>query len=221
MFALTALVISAAPAVAILYRSAGIVSGATLLRWLVRQEPERLRTWASSSVPLLVLPYLLALANQLVSTEWRSWQRGIAETYSLGWLPLFDYYIVTKAEAAKNIVGHVLMYVPVGVAVWLRAPQAGRGTLAFGLGALLSLLVEAGRYLRPGLEGDINAIAVGGFAAMLTLPVMDMAWLLLVELTRRSHAGAEGDSARCQSDSAALAAPGSPLAVASGEVEHY
>ena len=169
----------------------GIILGAAALRWLVRQELVKVRAWAAAAVPWLIVPYLLALAfaNQLVSTEWRTWQRALAETYSLGWLPLFDYYIVTKAEAAKNVVGHVLMYLPVGVAVWLRGPRAGRGALAFALGALLSLVVEAGRYLRPGLEGDINAVAVGGVAAMLAIPLMDHAWSLLAEMVRRRRWG--------------------------------
>jgi hypothetical protein len=144
-------------------------------------------------VPWLILPYLLALAaaNQLLSGEWRSWQRAVAESYSLGWLPLFDYYIVTKAEAAKNVVGHVLMYFPAGIAIWLRFPRgAATTTLAFAAGALLSLAVETGRYLRPGLEGDINAVAVGGVAAMLAAPLMDLGWSLLAELVRRSGPGA-------------------------------
>jgi hypothetical protein len=188
VFALSTLVISASPSVvAILYRTLGIVLGAAALRWVVRQNTTQVRARAASAVPWLIVPYLLALAfaNQLVSTEWRSWDRAIAETYHLGWLPLFDYYIVTKAEAAKNVVGHVLMYLPVGVAVWLRGPRAGRGAWAFVIGALLSLVVEAGRYLRPGLEGDINAVVVGGVAAMLAVGLMDLAWALLTELARR------------------------------------
>ncbi len=148
IYGLSTLVMGANPAVvAIAYRTAGIVIGAALLSWLVRQEPERLRAWAAAAVPYLMVVYLLMLAavNRVISTEWRSWTQAMAETYSLGRLPLFDYYIVTKADAAKNIVAHALMYMPIGVAVWLRAPRRGAMALAGTLGALLSAAIEVAR----------------------------------------------------------------------------
>ena len=223
LFAVTALVISATPVLpAILYRAFGIVLGAVLLRQVVRQDPERLRSHAAAMVPWLVLPYLLALAlaNQLVSPAWRSFQHGIEETNTLGWLPLYDYYIVTKAAAAKSFVGHVWMYVPVGVAVWLRGPRTGRAPLAFALAALLSLFVETARYMRPGLEGDINAIAVAGLGAMLTLPLMDRAWSLLVELARRAPESGQPRGAPAQVSRPSPPSRRDPAAPA-GPVEEY
>ena len=51
-----------------------------------------------------------------------------------------------------------------------------------------SALVEAARYARPGIEGDINAVAVGGLAAALTVWVLDLTWSLLTELVRQTRA---------------------------------
>ena len=143
--------------------------------------------------------------------------QAMAETYPLGLLPLFDYYIVTKADAAKNIVAHALMYIPIGVAVWLRAPRRGAMAVAFILGASLSAAIEVARYLRPGLEGDINAIAVGGLAAMLTVPAMDLAWSLLGELARRSAAARQHEA---EQRTAAVSEP-AQSATPIGEVEQY
>ncbi|MFO1026951.1 MAG: VanZ family protein [Acetobacteraceae bacterium] len=215
IFALTTLVMGAAPGmIAITYRTFGIVIGGVLMHWLVRQDMDRLRRWLSALVPWMVLPYLAALilVNQLASTHWRSYEQIAPEVDLRGLLPLFDYYIVPKADAAKNIVGHVLMYIPIGITVWLRGPRRGRTVLAFLLGGLLSLGIEVARYFRPGLQGDINAVAVGAFAAALTVPAMDLAWSLLGDLVRQT---ANPRMRWEQRDATAVVLPGA------GEVEHY
>jgi VanZ family protein len=191
LYAVSTLVMGAWPAlISIAYRSAGILVGAVSLHWLVRQDLQALRQRLARIVPWTTLPYLVALmvVNGLVSAHWRTPERALAETYPLGFLPLFDYYIVSKAEAAKNIAAHALMYMPIGVAVWLRsAPRAGGG-LAFALAALLSFGVETGRYLRPGLEGDINAVAVAGLSAYLAAQLMPSFWSWLEVVVRQSAA---------------------------------
>jgi hypothetical protein len=87
--------------------------------------------------------------------------------------------------------------------------------LAFCLGASLSMLVEVARYMRPGLEGDINAVAVGGLAAALALPLLDLAWALLAAIARRS-ASVPAPRSRDRRD---LAPP--PAGRAAGDVEEY
>ncbi len=181
LYALTALVISAFPAMpSILYRTASIVAGAAMLRWLARQDADLLRRRLSRWVPWMVFPYLLSvlLVNRLLSLDWLSWREAFAQAYPLGFLPLFDYYIVTKAEAAKNVVAHAVLYMPVGVLLWLRYGDRISGR-AFALAASLSFIVESGRYFRPGLEGDINAIAVAGLASFLTVRLMPSVWSMV------------------------------------------
>jgi VanZ family protein len=187
LYGLTALVISAFPVMpAVLYRTAGIVAGAAMIRWLARQDAEALRRWLSRLVPWAAVPYLLSvlLVNRLLSVDWLSWPEAVVQAYPLGFLPLFDYYIVTKAEAAKNIVAHAVLYMPVGVMLWLRYGDRVGG-LAFVLAALLSFVVELGRYFRPGLEGDINAIAVAGLASLLAVRLMPQAWSMVQALGRQ------------------------------------
>lgn len=190
LFLLSALVLGATPIMAsILYRTLGIMSGAMSLRWLARQDPVRLRTILRRLVPWMIVPYLLALlvANQLLSWHWLTPREAVAQAYPLGLIPLFDYYIVSKAAAAKNIVAHALIYMPVGVGLWLREENRSKGP-AFFLAAALSFGVELARYLRPGLEGDINAIVVAGLSAMLAIRLMPVVWSMLTTLTAQSAA---------------------------------
>lgn len=188
LYALATLVMGASPVLAaVFYRCGGIMIGAALLRWAVGQDPRRLRHRLGTWVPWLVVPYLLALAvvNGLVSLHWRSPAEAADSVYLLGLLPLFDYYIVPKGDAAKNVVAHFVMYMPIGAALWLRTPWLRNGAKAFAIGTAVSLAVEAGRYLRPGLEGDINAVFVGGLGAFVATHVLSSAWKAIHALAMR------------------------------------
>jgi hypothetical protein len=188
IFAVSTLVMGATPVIAsILYRTLGIVIGAALLRWLTKLDAERLRDVLRGLVPWMIVPYVLAvlLVNRLLSAHWLSPEVAIAQAYPLGIWPLFDYYIVSKAAAAKNIVAHALLYMPIGMGVWLRAGSQRWGR-AFLLAAMLSFGVELGRYLRPGLEGDINAVVIAGLAAALTTRLMPAVWSMVLRLAGES-----------------------------------
>jgi hypothetical protein len=74
---------------------------------------------------------------------------------------------------------------PVGILLWLRYGEPGVRR-AFGVAALLSLVVEVARYFRPGLEGDPNAVVVGGLAAALAARLMPAVWSMLQDLRRQS-----------------------------------
>lgn len=187
IFAASALVMGANPRMsAILYRTAGIVSGAAILRWLGGQNINELHRRLTRLVPWLIPLYLIAvlLVNRVASPHWLTPNQAAQQFYPLGVLPLFDYYIVSKAAAAKNIVGHALAYMPVGAALWLRDGRQRTGQ-AFVLAALLSAGIEAARYFRPGLEGDINAVVVGGLSAALTMRLMPGIWAMLAMLARQ------------------------------------
>ncbi|HXT79196.1 MAG TPA: VanZ family protein [Acetobacteraceae bacterium] len=222
VLALTVLLISGTPSLAsLIYRTIGIAFGAALMRWLVQQDMGRLRRGLSAAVPWLVLPYLAILlaVNGLAITDWRSPAEALHTLYRLGLVPLFDYYIVSKADAARNIVAHAVMYAPVGVMVWLRAGARDRAGLAFCLGVLLALCVEMGRYLRPGLEGDINAIAVAGLSAWVAAKLMPAAWRMLegLEAPRPHGTAAVGWRDRAAAARALKRAGGE----VSGEIERY
>jgi VanZ family protein len=181
---LSTLLISGAPTLAsLVIRTAGIALGAWSMRWLVRQDADRvldrlrlLSIWAS-------LPYLVLLlaVNGLLSIHWRGPAEVVKSINPLGLLPFFDYYIVSKADAAKNIVAHAVMYAPLGLFVWLRGARPTRALFA---AIVLASIVEVGRYMRPGLEGDMNAVAVAGLAALLTVRLMPGIWWMLEGVTR-------------------------------------
>jgi hypothetical protein len=188
IFALTALVISGYPVMAsILYRTGGILIGAAAMLWLTRQDPAALRQRLRRLAAWMVVPYVLALllVSGLLSVHWLSARDAIAQANPLGLLPLFDYYIVSKAEAAKNIAGHAVLYAPIGVLLWMRYDTKGGGR-AFFLATMAALLVELARYFRPGLEGDINTVALAGLSAMLASRLMPAVWLMLGALVRQS-----------------------------------
>jgi VanZ family protein len=210
LYCLAVLVISAFPvAPSILYRTVGVIAGAASISWLVRQDAnallQRLERWTWWTV----LPYLggVLLVNRLLSVDFLSWQEAAAQAYPLGFLPLFDYYIVTKAEAAKNIAAHFALYMPVGPMLWLRNRDTGPAQ-AFAVAAILSSMVELGRYFRPGLQADVNAVVVAGVASVLALWLMPRGWSMLLALQR--HSGAEAGKL-----------PRPELVPLVGEVEHY
>lgn len=182
VYALSCLVISGTASLpAIGFRTLGVTLGAWAIHWLTRQNPDQIKQVLGRVVPWAAPVYLVALAaaNGLLSFDWTTPSHAARDFYLYGLIPLFDYYIVTKAQAAKNLMGHATMYAPVGLMVWLRAKHASGKTTAFILAALLSAIVEAGRFLRPGLVPDINAIPLAGAAAWCALALMPMLWRML------------------------------------------
>jgi glycopeptide antibiotics resistance protein len=190
LFGLSVLVISGTAMLApILFRTFGMIAGAAMLMWLIRQDPDSIRSFLRSAAPWLAVPYLagLAVVNRVASLHWLSWDDAIAQLYPLGLLPLFDYYIVTKGTAAKNIIGHALMYLPAGVLLWMRYGRPAAWPAAI-LAFAISFVVETARYFRPGLEGDINVLAVASLSALAGARLAPAAWDVLTTLIRHSAA---------------------------------
>jgi VanZ family protein len=182
VYALTCLVISGSPsAAAIGFRTIGIAIGAWLIHWLTRQNAAQIKWDLERLVPFVVPVYLVTLAavNGLLSRDWITPARAADDFYIYGLIPLYNYYIVTKPQAAKNIVGHAILYAPIGVMLWLRMKHDGGKAASFAIAASLSAVVEAGRFLRPGLVPDINAIPVAGVGAWAAFTLTPVLWRLL------------------------------------------
>jgi hypothetical protein len=182
VYALSSLLISGGPSLpAVGFRTIGIGLGAWLMHWLTGRKPDQIRHHLSRLVPCAIPLYLIVLAavNGLLSHDWISPTEAAKDFYQLGLLPLFNYYIVTKPQAAKNIVGHVIMYAPIGIMVWLRAKHEGGRRVAFALGWFLSMAVEIGRFLRPGLVPDENAVPLAGMAAWAAAAAMPSLWRMV------------------------------------------
>ena len=184
LWLLSLLLISGAPSLtSLLMRLVGIVLGTWAIRWLIRQDVYWLWYRLSSLSVWVAMPYLLLLlaVNGLLSLDWQTPTEAVQSINPQGLLPLFNYYIVSKAAMAKNLVSHMVMYAPIGLFFWL---NGARATLASACALWLALMVEAGRYLRPGLEGDVNAVAVAGVAAFLTARAMPLLWDMLKGLAQ-------------------------------------
>lgn len=179
------MLISGAPAlISLALCTVGVALGAWATHWLLRQDVDRLLYRLRSLSAWAALPYvvLLLAANGLLSLDWRTPAEAVQSINALGLIPLFDCYIVSKATAARNIVAHAVMYAPIGLFIWL---NGARATVALASALLLALIVEACRYMRPGLEGDMNAVAVAGAAAYLTARLMPGVWWMTKGVTQR------------------------------------
>ena len=186
VYAATCLLLSGSPSLAaIAFRTAGIALGAWTMHWLTRQSPDRIRHDLARFVPWAIPAYLgtVAAVNGLLSFEWTTPSEAADSFYIYGLIPLYNYYIVTKPQAAKNLIGHAILYAPIGIMIWLRAKQRGGKVAAFVLAALLSATVELGRFLRPGLVPDINAVPLAGIAAWSVAAAMPSVWRMMETVT--------------------------------------
>lgn len=186
IFLLSCLLLSGVPTIATLVtRIVGLAIGIRIMPWAIRKDPDRLRAWIARWSLLAIPPYLVLLifTNGLASSDWLSFDDAYHAIYGRGVLPLFNYYIVSKAQAAKNIVAHAIMFVPVGFLAWARGWRAGA---AFIAAIMLSAVVEGARFFRPTMQGDINDIAVAGLAALLTAAIMPSVWRMLESVTLRT-----------------------------------
>jgi len=166
-------------------RLLGVVAGAMLLRWAAAYDPRRVRYQLGRALPYLLAAYLLllAFANGLLTRGWVAPDQALAGLKLNGLLPLWYFYISSKAHALQSTIVHVAMYAPIGVMVWLRRGGTARTAMAAGImGFLLSLAVELTRAVKPGLQPDINAVLIGTIAAAAANRLMPVLWSTLVSL---------------------------------------
>ncbi len=181
--AATVMVQSASPSLfAILYRTVGIAAGAAIRRRMYIVPVARWQAVAARAVPWILPPYVLAvlLVNGLLTTHWRSFAEALAAFDSRGLIPFWNYYIVSKAQATASLIVHALMFAPVGMMVWLRY-GGGAGATSFAVGAafVFAVIVEIGRWMRPGLLPDISDAFVAAAAAGLALKLMPTVFRML------------------------------------------
>ena len=162
--------------IAVGYLGLGITLGAAAARALDGREIAAVIPWLRGAVLLLALPYLAAVAfvSGLITRSWQSPEQALDGLYYRALMPVYNYYIVSKAEAMFSVIAHAVMYAPVGImaAVLFGARRRTCVAVASILGLLLAVAVEIGRMLKPGMQPDINALfvaaAAAGFAAWIT-----------------------------------------------------
>ena len=188
VFVATTLVISATTnLVSIILRTMGIVIGAAATTRLRRVDLARARQVAARIVPYAWIPYIIAVLfmNGLVTSHWRSFDAARAALDVRGLLPLWHYYIVSKTQAMASLAVHAVMFAPVGVLLSLRgkSPRAGAIQAAM-IAFVFALLVEIGRWLRPGLQPDFNDAVIAAVSAWLAARAMPSIWLMVGSLSR-------------------------------------
>jgi VanZ family protein len=180
---LTTLVLSASPSlVAVFYRTAGIVAGAAIVTWCEGQDPRRWRDRLARLVPVMIPPYLVSVlfVSDLLTPHWRTIWEALAALDEFGLLPFYHHYIVSKAHAAESVVIHVLIFTPIGVMMALRR---GSGRIAVWTAAIIaasfSLVIEFGRWFKPGLQPDFSNAIIAPVAAGLAVRLTDWFWRML------------------------------------------
>jgi len=188
VFVATALVISATTnLVSIILRTIGIVIGAAATAQLSRVNLNRARQVLAQIVPYTWVPYIIAVLfmNGLVTSHWRSFDAARAALDVRGLLPLWHYYIVSKTQAMASLAVHAVMFAPVGLLLSLRgkSPRVDASQAAL-IAFVFALLVEIGRWLRPGLQPDFNDAVIAAVSAWLAARAMPAIWLMIGSLSR-------------------------------------
>jgi len=183
----TMFVMSATPfLVSIIFRTIGVSLGAALAIYLKHVDLLRFRLLLAKATPFLVLPYVLGVLyiNGLLSSHWRTLEEARAAMDFRGLLPLWHYYIVSKAHGLASLAVHIVTFAPIGVLISLRRDRHDDGAiLAAVLASLFSLAVEFGRAMKPGLEPDINSVLIAAVSAWIAVKVMPSVWQMVASLS--------------------------------------
>lgn len=173
-------VLSATPfGIALVYRTAGVGLGLLFME-LIKGRDLRKRHYALGRyVPAAMLAYiaLLAFAGGLADRQWVTLDQATHMLEPRQFLPFWNYYIVSKAHAARSLVAHAFMFAPVGVMIWLRRGFWAKGVVfSAGVAFTLSMLIEVGRWLKPGLRPDFSDPLIAAVAAAMAFKAMPFLW---------------------------------------------
>jgi glycopeptide antibiotics resistance protein len=177
---LTLFVLSATPfAVAILYRMAGIWLGLRFIRGIHGKDLRKRHYAFSRFVPAAFTLYvfLLLLANDVLTSRWVTLDQAVNALEARQFLPFWNFYIVSKAQATQSLVAHLAMFAPVGVMIWVRRGFWSNGAAFSAMVAfLLSLVIELGRWMKPGLRPDFSDPLLAALGAAIAFKAMPYLW---------------------------------------------
>jgi VanZ family protein len=180
---LSLFVLSATPSVlTIVYRTAGIVIGGAAARWLEGQDPGQWRDRLARAVPLMILPYAMAVifVNKLLSSQWRTLQQALAAFDAHTALPFYSHYMVSKADAAQSVAVQFLIFAPIGVmVVFRRSNRRSQIWTAAVIAFMCSLAIETGRWFKPGLQPDFSNAIIAALSASFAVKLTAFLWRAL------------------------------------------
>jgi VanZ family protein len=159
--------------------------------------------WLTALLPIaraMVGLGLLAYAVLFAAIAWRGgWQidGALARLGDQYWLPFYYHYYTTEQEALASLLRNIVLYAPIGIAVWIwqfaglggRRTDLPGGTLVFWLGAVLAMVMEICRLLKPLGHGDPTNILIGAVAAWMAFHLT--AWFAACLLDSPGKSAAE------------------------------
>jgi VanZ family protein len=165
--------------VALIYRTAGAVTGVLLIQRIKGKDLRKRHYYYSRFLPFIFPVYLLLLmfVSGVLSNHWVTLDEAMNALRPPQFLPFWNFYIVSKAHAAQSLVVEAFMFAPIGVMVWLRRGfwSSGVKFSAF-LAFTLSLLMELGRFVKPGLRPDFSDPIIAAIAAAAAFKAMPVLW---------------------------------------------
>jgi VanZ family protein len=183
----TVFVMSATPyLVSIISRTIGIVIGAAAMMQMRHVDYGRVRLLLARLVPVALIPYVLSVLfiNDLLSGHWLTIEEAGATLDYRGLLPLWHYYIVSKAHAMQSLAVHVITFAPIGVMISLQNnDRPGSARLAAAIAFVFSSAIEVGRWLKPGLQPDFNDPFIAAASAWFAVHAVPLAWQMAESLS--------------------------------------
>jgi VanZ family protein len=187
---LTLFVLSATPfALSLISRPVGVALGIWFIFWLKGKDLWKRHYRYAGYVPIAIPVYVILLlwGNGLLTGRWFTVDQAVGALNPRRVVPLWSLYVATKAEAAHAVVATLIIFAPIGGMIWLRRGFWSRGAgfsavLAFGL----SLAIEIGRSMKPGLTPEFTDPFIAAAGAAVTFRVMPALWKLFEQEAKTS-----------------------------------
>lgn len=165
--------------VALIYRTIGAVLGVLFLQRLKGKDLRKRHYYFSRYLPFALPIYLILVmfVSGLLTSQWTTFDEAANALEPRQFLPFWNFYIVSKARATESLVVGLFMFAPIGVMVWLRRGFWSSGAVfsAF-LAFSLSMLMEIGRLMKPGLRPDFSDPIIAALAAAVAFKAMPILW---------------------------------------------
>jgi glycopeptide antibiotics resistance protein len=175
--------------IALVYRTVGAVIGVLFIQRIKGKDLRKRHYYFSQYLPFVFPVYLLLVmfVSGLMSSQWATLDEALNSLEARQFLPFWNFYIVTKARASESFTVEFLMFAPIGVMIWLRRGfwSSGAKFSAF-LAFTLSMLMEIGRMMKPGLRPDFSDPIIAALAAAAAFKSMPFLWKMFEREAARS-----------------------------------
>ena len=175
--------------VALIYRAAGAIAGVLFMQRIKGKDLRKRHYYFSRFLPVIFPIYLILVmfVSGLLTRQWSTLDVATNALEPRQFLPFWNFYIVSKAHAMQSFVVGVFIFAPIGVMVWLRRGFWSSGAKFSAFVAFsLSLLMELGRFMKPGLRPDFSDPIIAAAAAALAFKAMPILWRMFEREAARS-----------------------------------